>query len=69
MSTLKSMKEAKGIMLIFDLTQKQSFYDLDIWLDIIRENLRNPFIILIGNKSDMEKDERKVISEEVNKFA
>ena len=69
MNTLKSMKEDKGIMLIFDLTQKQSFYDLDIWLDIIRENLRNPFIILIGNKSDMEKDERKVISEEVNKFA
>ena len=50
---LKSMKFAQGIMLIFNLTQKRSFDDLNIWLDLIKDNLNDPLIILIGNKQEI----------------
>ena len=66
---LKSMKFAQGIMLIFDLTQKRSFDDLNIWLDLIKDNLNYPLIILIGNKADEDKYRWEVTSEEASKFA
>ena len=44
-----------GAIVIFDLTNKNSFTLLDDWINIINENCpKNVKIIIIGNKSDLE---------------
>ena len=68
-SSTKSMKFSDGIILIFDLTEKQSFENLNIWLELIKNNLKNPYIILFGNKADLDKNKWEINSEEINKFA
>ena len=67
-SSTKTMKSSDGIILIFDLTEKQSFENLNIWLELIKNNLKNPYIILFGNKAD-DKNKWEINSEEINKFA
>ena len=64
-------KGANGVLLIFDITKRDTFEKLDYWLTDLQENsdnLDNLFIYLIGNKIDLEA-ERKVSTEEANKFA
>ena len=68
-SGLKYMKAVQGIILIFDFTRKKSFDDLNVWLELINDNLDNPFIVLFGNKIDTEKDNWEVTSEESKNFA
>ena len=58
-----------GIIITYDITDKNSFIDLRKWFDEILRNA--PFdtrIILIGNKYDLS-NERKVTEEEGKKFA
>ena len=58
-----------GIVITYDITDKNSFIDLRKWFDEILRNA--PFdtrIILIGNKYDLS-NERKVTEEEGKKFA
>ena len=64
-------KGANGVLLIFDITKRDTFEKLDYWLTDLQENSDNLdylFIYLIGNKIDLEA-ERKVSTEEANKFA
>ena len=64
-------KGANGVLLIFDITKRDTFEKLDYWLTDLQENSDNLdylFIYLIGNKMDLEA-ERKVSTEEANKFA
>ena len=68
-SSTKSMKSSDGIILIFDLTKKQSLENLNIWLELIKNNLNNPYIILFGNKADLDKNKWQINSEEINKFS
>ena len=52
-----------GIMLVYDITDLQSFKDLNSWLIEIEKNApRKVNIILIGNKCDLE-NERKISTE------
>ena len=51
-------KESDGILLIYDVTNKESFVQLKIWIDSIYDSLGNNenskyIIILIGNKLDL----------------
>jgi Ras-related protein Rab-1A len=58
-----------GIILIFDLTDKNSFFKLSSWMEEIKNFApKNVDKILIGNKSDMI-DERMVSINEANHFA
>ena len=64
-------KGANGVLLIFDITKRDTFEKLEFWLDDLKENsdnLDNLFIYLIGNKNDL-LERRKVTFEEANKFA
>lgn len=48
-------KGAHGLILVFDLTDRQSFLDLDNWLIEIEKHASDRVIkLLIGNKSDLE---------------
>ncbi|MHA1819863.1 MAG: Rab family GTPase [Promethearchaeota archaeon] len=52
---------ANGVLLMFDLTQRHTFYNIKNWFnELVKYNLKDIPIILIGNKLDLKK-ERKII--------
>ena len=61
---------SNGILLVFDITDKNSFDNLNFWLDELENNcnLNNLYIFLVGNKTDLKK-ERKVSYDEAKNFA
>ena len=62
-------KGAHGLILVFDLTDRQSFLDLDNWLMEIEKHANDHVLkLLIGNKSDLE-GARTVSFEEAASFA
>ena len=53
--TKSYFKESNGILLLYDITNKDSFKNVETWIDSINESLENHqnskyIIILIGNK-------------------
>ena len=66
---LKALKHIDGIVLVFDVTNRQSFDNLDDWITIIRKNFLNPIVILCGNKTDIDKEEWKVGRREIERLA
>ena len=62
-------KGSHGIILIYDITNRRTFENVQKWISQIREETsQNVVIYLIGNKIDM-KEERKVSTEEGKKLA
>ena len=64
---LSTLKNSQGIVLIFDVTNRQSFNDLKKWLDDVNNVTNKICIILFGNKC--ESDDRVVTEEEAMQFA
>jgi len=65
-TSLRTLKGVRGIILVFDITSKNSFDNIHNWLDEIKESLSNPTIVLLGNKTDIDKNEWKVAQEEID---
>ena len=65
-------RSAVGALLIFDLTDKESFECLDHWLKELRENCdENCEIALVANKIDLINEDpglREVSIHQINKF-
>ena len=62
-------RDAIGALLVFDLTNKDSFDELEGWLTtFITNSSPNPVIILIGNKKDLG-DNIEVTEEEIQQFS
>ena len=60
---------AEGCFIVYDITQRPSFENIEKKIDLVKENAEeNVIIILIGNKNDLE-GERKVTEEEGLNFA
>uniref|UniRef100_T1ISH5 Ras-related protein Rab-28 n=1 Tax=Strigamia maritima TaxID=126957 RepID=T1ISH5_STRMM len=63
---------ANGILLIYDITNYNSFENLEDWLDMVRKVYKNqektPFIALVANKVDLE-HQRVIKYEKHVKFA
>jgi Ras-related protein Rab-1A len=56
-------KGTHGVLLVYDITDKQSFTDLQIWLNEVEKYGKQDVVkILIGNKKDLE-DKRQVTTE------
>jgi Ras-related protein Rab-8A len=66
---LKYARNAQGIVLVFDVTNRASFDNIGNWMELINENFKNPSIILFGNKADIAKEKWKVSNEEAKEFA
>jgi small GTP-binding protein len=62
-------KDSNGIILLYDVIDKNSFYGINSWLNEIYKNINEDeiSIILVGNKIDLE-SEREVKKEEVEKY-
>ena len=62
-------KGANGILVVYDITERKSFDNLNSWLIEIEKNgNKNVYKLLIGNKSDLE-DQRQISKEEGKEFA
>ena len=61
--------KAQGVILVFDVTNKSSFNNLNIWLKEIKERSPSIPIFLFGNKVDKNKDKWVMTSEEAKNFA
>ena len=60
---------SNGILLLYDITNRESFKDLESWLIEIEKNAdENVLKILIGNKNDLE-EERAISYDEGKAFA
>ena len=62
------LQKADGIMLVYDISQRETFNNIQKWIDTIKEHNDKLPIILIGNKTD-KKDERIVDILEGKKLA
>ena len=62
----KAIRSVQGIILVFNLTERNTFKNIDSYLADIRDNFDNPFIVIFGNKSDIE--EREVSREEIEQY-
>ncbi len=67
-AAFKTIKSVHGIALVFDVTSKESFSNISLWLDDIKNNFDNPCIVLFGNKIDIEKEKWEVTPEEIKKL-
>ena len=62
--TASYYKGASGVMIVYDITDKESFNNLNTWLIEIEKNApNNVYKILVGNKNDLE-DQRQVSTDQ-----
>ncbi|CAG9535493.1 unnamed protein product [Cercopithifilaria johnstoni] len=62
-------RDADALLLVYDLTNRQSFIDIRDWLTRIKENAKETVLItLVGNKMDLQSS-RKVEYEEGRQLA
>ncbi|OXB79972.1 UNVERIFIED_CONTAM: hypothetical protein H355_009787 [Colinus virginianus] len=68
--TTAFFRDAMGFLLLFDLTNEQSFLNVRNWISQLQMHAycENPDIVLCGNKSDLE-DQRMVKEEEAKELA
>jgi small GTP-binding protein len=67
--TINYYRSSHGFIYVYDITSKESFENLDMWINLTNENCgTNAINFLVGNKSDLEK-EREVSKEEGEEFA
>ena len=65
----KTIKSVDGIIIVFDVTYRRSFKNLENWIPNIKENCDNdPVIILFGNKVDIGEDSWEVSREEILEY-
>ena len=66
---LRCLKVVKGLVLVFNVTDYNSFKNLDLWLQQISDNIDKKIpIILFGNKADSPKENWQVTNEQIKNF-
>ena len=68
-AAFQAIKSVHAIALVFDVTKRKSFENVDTWLGEIKENFNDPCLILLGNKTDLEKEKWEINKEEIEQFA
>ncbi|ELP90756.1 hypothetical protein EIN_025950 [Entamoeba invadens IP1] len=59
-------RDCDGAIVVFDLSNRETFNDLDFWVDMVRLNTDNDIpIIIVGAKSDLT---HEVTTEELTRF-
>ncbi len=68
--TKSFFRNAEGVMLVYDVTNLETYENLKFWLQSIQNNMSSDMgeipVVIIGNKIDC--DEREVNTEEAEKF-
>ena len=67
--TASYYKGGHGVLIVYDITDRESFENINSWLIEVEKNAnKNIFKLLVGNKCDLEND-RKVTYQEGKEFA
>ena len=68
--TGKFYRGSHGILMLYDMTNRESFTNVDKWMQQIKDNIgdTNPCIVLVANKTDLE-DARKITKAEGQRLA
>ena len=67
--TASYYRGGNGVLVVYDITERESFENLNSWLIEIEKNAnKNVYKLLIGNKCDLE-EKRKVTYQEGKDFA
>ena len=66
---VNTVKNAQGILIVFDVGKRSSFENVNMWLEQIRLNSEIVPVVLFGNKCDIDKEKRVVSKEEAEKLA
>ena len=65
---LRTLKTSHGVILVFDVSNRNSFININKWLEKIDEQFNNPCIVLFGNKVDLDKSKWQVTEEEIKQL-
>ena len=65
--SVRSIRTSKGVIVVFDVTKKDTFNKVSDWIEKIRKISADIPIVLFGNKCDLEN--REVTKEEAQQFA
>ena len=65
----QTLRAVQGIVVVFDVTSKRTFENVNLWLEDIKECIDNPCLVLFGNKADMPNEKWKVTKEEAEQYA
>ena len=67
--TKQYYRDIDGCILVFDLSEKQTFKNLQIWLEDLSNNgVKYSNVLLVGNKTDLI-DKRQVNEKDIEEFA
>ena len=61
-------RKAAGAVVVFGLDDRESYNDVKVWIDDVREVQPDIVIVVAGNKSDIDPDDRAVGIDEVDEF-
>jgi len=61
-------RDSDGIIIVYDVTNQDSFKNINKWVNEIYSYVKDPTIILIGNKTDLV-SERKISLDTAKQFA
>ena len=64
-------KNAKGVILIYDISSRKSFESVEYWIEELNEHVKaeNTVMYLVGNKKDLPPEKREVPSSMAAKIA
>ena len=65
---LRTLTTSHGVILVFDVSNRSSFININKWLEKIEEQFNDPCIVLFGNKVDLDKNKWQVTNEEIDKL-
>ena len=70
-SIINELDKTRFVLIVFDITNKDSFDSVNVWIDKCNlKNQDNLSLILVGNKLDLEQEQRrKVTKQEAKLFA
>ena len=66
--TQNLFKRVQGIIILYDITNKETFLNVSNWIKLIQETNNSILYVLAGNKCDLQ-NERKVDENEAKKFS
>ena len=55
-------QKVQGIILMYDLTSRESFEHVSSWLNLIKQTVSSKTVVLVANKLDLQ-EEKRIVSE------
>ena len=64
-AALQTVRHVHGLVIVFDVTDRKTFDNIEHWLNVIKDTFDQPSMVLFGNKSDVDKKKWAVTEDEL----